>query len=204
MIRSQLVIMLKEPRPGRVKTRLGKDIGMTRAAWWFRHQTAALLRRLEDPRWQILLAVAPDNEGVKSRVWPRHFARVPQGSGNLGTRMRNVFSTLPSGPVCIIGGDIPGIEKGHIKQAFDALGTNECVFGPAPDGGYWLVGMKRTQEMSPSLFDNVRWSSEHALGDSIKSLGGARFALIDTLDDVDTLDDLQRWKTAQANARQTP
>ncbi|MBL4807251.1 MAG: hypothetical protein JKY31_08175, partial [Rhodobacteraceae bacterium] len=51
--------MLKEPRAGRVKTRLGRDIGMTSAAWWFRHQTRRLIRQLTDPRWEIILSVAP-------------------------------------------------------------------------------------------------------------------------------------------------
>ena len=75
--------MLKEPRPGRVKTRLGRDIGMGAAAWWFRHQTGRLLRRLEDPRWQLILAVAPDRDGLQSRVWPAHLPRLPQGGGDL-------------------------------------------------------------------------------------------------------------------------
>ena len=52
--------MVKEPRAGRVKTRLGRDIGMTGAAWWFRHQVSRLLREVQDPRWELILSVAPD------------------------------------------------------------------------------------------------------------------------------------------------
>ncbi len=59
-MRRRLVVMVKAPRPGRVKTRLGRQIGMVPAAWWMRHQTTRLLRRLRDPRWDIWLAVAPD------------------------------------------------------------------------------------------------------------------------------------------------
>ncbi len=62
--------MLKEPRPGRVKTGLGRDIGMTAAAWWFRHQCRRLLRELDDPRWRLVIAVSPDAEGRASRIWP--------------------------------------------------------------------------------------------------------------------------------------
>ena len=69
-MRPTLFVMLKVPRPGRVKTRLGRDIGMTAAAWWFRHQTARLLRELRDPRWRLVLAVSPDREGGASRAWP--------------------------------------------------------------------------------------------------------------------------------------
>ena len=73
MIRPTLIVMVKEPRAGRVKTRLGKDIGLTASAWWFRHQVKRLLRRIDDPRWNVVLAVAPDRAGMLSRVWPAHF-----------------------------------------------------------------------------------------------------------------------------------
>lgn len=189
-MKKTLVVMLKEPHPGRVKTRLGSGIGMVPAAWWFRHQTQRLLRRLEDPRWTLVLAVSPDAEGMKSRVWPQHFPRIPQGRGTLGDRMRRVFKTMPAGPVVIIGGDIPGIEKPHISQAFSALGIRQSVFGPAPDGGYWLVGLKRAKPASSSLFASVRWSSEHALEDSILSLSDLSVAKISSLQDVDTVEDL--------------
>ncbi|WP_037295025.1 TIGR04282 family arsenosugar biosynthesis glycosyltransferase [Roseobacter sp. AzwK-3b] len=191
-MRRQLVVMVKEPRPGRVKTRLGADIGMVPAAWWFRHQVAGLLRRLEDPRWQLILAVSPDREGRVSRVWPGHLPRVAQGRGDLGDRMGRLLRCLPPGPVCIVGGDIPGLEKGHVARAFDLLGGHDAVFGPAPDGGYWLVGMKRIAPPPATLFRGVRWSTSHALSDSINSLPGLRVALADTLSDVDTASDLLR------------
>ena len=186
-----LVVMLKEPRPGRVKTRLGRDIGMVPAAWWFRHQTARLLRRIEDPRWALILAVAPDHAGLQSRIWPAHLPRLPQGNGDLGDRMARIMRSLPPGPACIIGGDIPGITKPHIARAFAALGAHDAVFGPAPDGGYWLTGLRRSGAIPATLYRDVRWSSAHALRDSAASLRGQRIAMIDTLRDVDTAADLR-------------
>lgn len=188
--RRRLVVMVKEPRAGRVKTRLGRDIGMTGAAWWFRHQVSRLLREVQDPRWELILSVAPDT-AVQSPAWPPYLPRLPQGRGDLGQRMGRVFHSLPPGPVCLIGGDIPGVRKHHIAEAFRQLGEHDAVFGPATDGGYWLVGMKRVTPPPATLFQNVRWSSEHALDDTIASIPGLRIARAATLRDVDTGSDLR-------------
>ncbi|QGY00463.1 glycosyltransferase [Roseovarius faecimaris] len=189
-MRPKLVVMVKEPRPGRVKTRLGREIGMVPAAWWFRRQVRSLLARVEDPRWDLVLAVSPDREGLMSRIWPAHLPRMPQGKGGLGDRMGRVFLSLPPGPVCIIGADIPGVGKPQIARAFAALGRHEAVFGAAPDGGYWLVGLKRVRAVPSGLFRNVRWSTEHALADTLRAFERDRVALTDTLRDVDTAADL--------------
>jgi rSAM/selenodomain-associated transferase 1 len=188
-VKPTLIIMVKEPRPGRVKTRLGRDVGMTVAAWWFRRQTASLLRRIRDPRWNVWLAVSPDREGLQSKIWPADIPRIPQRQGDLGQRMARVMHAA-GGPVCVIGADIPGITRPHIAAAFRALGNHDSVFGPAPDGGYWLVGLKRANPLPPTLFQNVRWSSAHALSDTIASLPGQRIAQVATLADVDTARDI--------------
>ncbi|MDJ1008217.1 MAG: TIGR04282 family arsenosugar biosynthesis glycosyltransferase [Paracoccaceae bacterium] len=181
--------MVKEPRPGRVKTRLGREIGHVAAAWWFRRQSAALVRRLRDPRWQLVLAVSPDRAGLASRVWPSDLARMPQGRGDLGERMARVFRSLPRGPAIVVGADVPGVTAAHIARAFAVLGSHNSVVGPATDGGYWLVGLKRTRGLPPRLFSGVRWSSETALADTLPTLP-APVATIHTLRDVDTAEDL--------------
>ncbi|OAN96235.1 TIGR04282 family arsenosugar biosynthesis glycosyltransferase [Sulfitobacter geojensis] len=189
-MKGTLIIMVKEPRPGRVKTRLGRDIGLTASAWWFRHQTRRLLRRLRDPRWDIVLAVSPDREGMQSRVWPQELRRRPQGRGDLGARMARMLGQVSQGPACLIGADIPAITRKEIAQGFAALGNHDAVFGPAPDGGFWLTGLKHPRRQPPHFFKNVRWSSEYALADSIATLPDHRIARIATLRDVDTADDL--------------
>ncbi|MCP5087324.1 MAG: glycosyltransferase [Rhodobacteraceae bacterium] len=186
----QLYIMLKEPRPGRVKTRLGRDIGMVPAAWWFRHQTRALIRHVGyDPRWQAVLAVSPDMDGLDSRIWPTEIPRWPQGRGNLGDRMGRVLRHAPPGPVVIIGADIPGITPELIAQAFRVLGRHDAVFGPAPDGGYWLVGLKRVRGVPAKLFDGVRWSTNRSLADTLKTLPDHSVGKLPVLRDVDTVAD---------------
>jgi glycosyltransferase A (GT-A) superfamily protein (DUF2064 family) len=161
---------------------------MTRAAWWYRHQTARLLRRLEDPRWTILLAVSPDRDGMISRIWPMQFARIPQGRGDLGQRMARALKAT-AGPTVLIGSDIPGVEPRHIAGAFRALGRAPSVIGPASDGGYWLVGLRHPGLAPARLFQNVRWSHPATLDDTLPTLPQP-VARIDMLNDVDELEDL--------------
>ena len=189
-MRPTVVLMLKEPRPGRVKTRLGGDIGMGEAAAWFRRQALSTIARLRDPRWALVLAVSPDTEGLSSRVWPGDLPRTPQGLGDLGARMRRILRGMPPGPVLIVGADIPGLSKRQIAKAVRKLYASDVVLGPATDGGYWLIGLKRVRAVPPFIFESVRWSSEHALGDTAQTLETDRIALVDTLSDVDTAADL--------------
>lgn len=190
MRRQTLIVMLKEPRLGRVKTRLGRGIGAVPATWWFRHQVKRLLREVIDARWQVVLAVSPDIQGLNSRIWPNHFPRIPQGSGDLGARMARLLQLPTKGPVVLIGGDIPSIQRHHIADAFVNLGSNKTVFGPAPDGGFWLVGLKRTSPAPRGMFQNVRWSTKHALADTLANMPDETPAMTAMLRDVDTAEDL--------------
>jgi rSAM/selenodomain-associated transferase 1 len=191
-----LVIFAKAPRMGRVKTRLARDIG-TVAAWgFFRHALAGLLRRLsDDPRWNTVIAVAPDS-AVGAPVWPGHIDQAAQGQGDLGDRMQRAFDLLPPGLVIIVGADIPGITNTHIADAFRALGHHDAVFGQADDGGYWLVGLKRSPRIR-KIFQNIRWSGPHALSDTLANLTGARIAMLEPLIDVDDGEDFKRWRASQ-------
>lgn len=186
--------MVKAPAAGRVKTRLGRDIGMVPAAWWFRHQVKNLLRRLDDPRWDIVLAVAPD-AALLASFWPAHLPRISQGHGDLGARMSRLLRLPHAGPVCLIGGDIPAVMPRHIARAFRALGQAPFVFGPATDGGFWLTGLRHPSLTPRGLFQNVRWSSSSTLSDSLASLHNRPYRLTDTLSDVDRASDLSpHWQ----------
>lgn len=190
-----LVIFAKAPRMGRVKTRLARDIG-TVAAWgFFRFALTRLLSRVgRDPRWRTIVAVAPD-VAVNAPIWPSSVMTRPQGLGDLGDRMQRTFDTLPPGPVVIVGADVPGIRPHHIARAFDALGAHDAVFGTADDGGYWLVGLRRRPRI-PRIFKDVRWSSPHALADTVANLQGAKIAYLESLIDVDDGEDFVRWRAS--------
>ena len=183
-----LIIFIKAPRIGRVKTRLTKGIGRI-AAWRFYKKTVwGLIKRVGSDNWKTTICLSPDD--YKGSFFKGGFNIIPQGGGDLGQRMQRVFDTMPYGPVVLIGGDIPSIEKKHITRAFRALKNNQIVFGPAEDGGYWLVGMRRTR-MRITPFSNVRWSTEHALKDTVANIPeNTKIAYINTLNDVDTVEDL--------------
>ncbi|MEO0944209.1 MAG: TIGR04282 family arsenosugar biosynthesis glycosyltransferase [Pseudomonadota bacterium] len=187
MRRRTLIIMVKEPRAGRVKTRLGRDIGMAGAAWWYRHQIARLFRRLDDPRWLTVLAVAPDR-ACFSRAFPARLPRIPQCGGDLGDRMARALA-MATGPAVLIGSDIPGITRNHVWNAFRVLGENASVIGPAPDGGFWLVGLAQPTRAPKAMFKGVPWSARNTLEKTRPTLPQP-LAEIDTLADVDTAGDL--------------
>lgn len=192
--RRHLVVFVKAPRLGAVKSRLAADIG-TVAAWrFYRQSTAAILGRVGgDARWTCSLAVTPDSAVNDNGLWPGDIARRAQGVGGLGARMARVFRELPPGPVVIIGSDIPDLTADHVDRAFRSLADKDMVFGPSPDGGFWLIGARR-RPLPRGVFRAVRWSSEHALADTLANLGPAiKVGLLDHLDDIDNGADYRRW-----------
>lgn len=193
----RLVIMAKQPIAGAVKSRLagggrGAKAGIGVAAATRFYRTAlrhTVLRLATDQRWQTFLAISPAPTRL-SACWPRvpSLSHIGQESGCLGARMQGLFDCLPKGPVIIVGSDIPAIRPAHIAEAFHCLGDADAVFGPAHDGGYWLVGLKRSpRRLAP--FEGVPWSSARTLAATIENLRGARIALTHTLRDVDGRDD---------------
>jgi rSAM/selenodomain-associated transferase 1 len=193
--KGHLVVFAKKPRIGRVKSRLAADIGKVPAWSFYRQTLTKVLRRLEgQDRWHCWIAVTPDQAVYSPFLATNKWRPIGQGDGDLGHRMGRVMQGMPPGPVVIIGTDIPDISIAHITQAFDALGSHACVFGPAADGGYWLVGQKRRPRVI-DLFKNVRWSTEHALSDTMTNIpSGRQAAVLETLEDVDDCASFARWQ----------
>ena len=195
MIKRHLVIFARAPQTGRVKRRLGDEIGMREAARFYRRLLDEQIGRMaRDPRWTVWLFVTPDTS-LRDPAWRLVpvSRRKPQRPGDLGRRMKRPFLTLPAGPVVLVGSDIPAMRQHHIARAFALLGGHDLVFGPARDGGFWLVGARRGRPLPRSLFDGVRWSTPTALADTLAGLPRhVTTALADTLDDVDDAAALRR------------
>ncbi|MDP2213726.1 DUF2064 domain-containing protein [Phenylobacterium sp.] len=179
--RRHLVIFARQPRLGVGKRRLATDVGDLGALRFSRYALDRLWRELGvDPRWTLWVATSPD----RPHDWVRLGRPLPQGPGDLGRRLRRVVCRLPPGPAVIIGADTPGVTRTDIARAFAALGPKAAVLGPAVDGGYWLIGLRR-RPREPLPFAGVRWSSVHTLDDTLQALGDAPRALLQVREDVD-------------------
>lgn len=186
--RPVLLVFARAPRLGAVKRRLAKGIGARAALRFYVGQLDAVLRAAAfDPRWRTIVCTTPDGAHMALR---RRLRLRDQGHGDLGQRMDR--ATRPYRRVVIVGSDIPAIGAADVAAAFRALGRADAVFGPAEDGGYWLVGLGPRRPARP--FGVVRWSSEHALGDTIANFTGRRIALLRSLRDVDTAEDFRAMR----------
>jgi rSAM/selenodomain-associated transferase 1 len=192
MRRPQLYIFAKKPGMGAAKTRLARDIGPTHAQRLCRAMAAQIFRRVTDPRWDTSLYVAPARAVGTVPAWDG-LAQRPQPNGSLSPRLAEIFSGAKR-PVLVIGTDCPQMRAQDIADALDALRAAPFVFGPASDGGFWLMGA--VAPLKPDVFDGVRWSSEHTLSDLEAKLKSSVVKLR-TLTDVDDASGLAAWKAAR-------
>jgi uncharacterized protein len=185
-MRRTLVLFVRAPQLGRGKRRLAREIGDLVALRFERSMIALLLRRLrKDGRWQLRIAVTPDRACRRARHWCERIEAVGQGKGDIGVRMRRALAACPPGPAVLVGADIPALDARHVVDAFRLLGRHDLVFGPAEDGGFWLVGARHPGHL-PAVFQQVRWSSPFALADALAGLPRRiKVGYAERLEDVD-------------------
>ena len=187
-----IIIFVKAPRPGFVKTRLAAAIGNEAACGAYRQLAETVLAHLA-PLPRLELRFTPDDAEDEithwlSDGWTAH----PQGEGDLGERMHRAF-TEAKGPAIIIGSDCPQVELSDLRTAAKTLQARDAVIGPATDGGYWLIGLNAP---CPALFENIKWSTSDVLPKTLEKANeaGLSVQLLRELTDVDTGEDWQRWK----------
>lgn len=175
---------------GKAKTRLARDIGPVHAQRYYRAMTAQILRQVTDPRWDTVLYGAPKSAVGCVPAWSG-VPQIAQPDGSLTPRLDQAFSG-PRRPVIVIGTDCPQVTASDIADAIKSLRKAPFVFGPAADGGFWLMGALAPTPFG--LFEQVRWSSEHTLSDLTQRLN-APIATLRTLTDVDDGEGLAAWKS---------
>ena len=188
------VVMLKAPRAGTVKTRLGAEIGHEAATQIYRilveHQMNSIPRD-----WRTEIHFSPADAGAEMQAWlGAAHEYFPQSDGDLGCRLtRAVSGAFDRGAAStvVVGGDCPTLDEACLRRAGDALPGVDVVLGPALDGGYYLVALRRAV---PRLFENIPWSTEHVLATSLVRIAETRLqhTLLEPKEDVDDLASLHR------------
>ncbi len=191
MSREQLIVFVKAPRPGTVKTRIARTAGAERAGAIYREMVATVLQKVGSIHG-AQLRFSPDDAANEIQPWLRHdWVAAPQGGGDLGERLQRAFADSFAGSaerVVIIGSDSPEVKSGDIRAAWKELKSHDVVLGPAVDGGYWLIGLRAPQ---PELFRGITWSSDQVLAQTLAQAKaiGLRVQLLRILSDIDTEDD---------------
>lgn len=187
---AELIIFIRNPVAGQVKTRIARSIGDEKALEIYRH-LLDLTREATMPTNCIKHLFYSDR--TEDDVWhPHTFSKHVQQGETLGERMKNALDVILSNgaeKAIIIGSDCPELTTGIIEDAFVQLDRKDVVIGPAKDGGYYLLGMKKTL---PFLFDDKEWGTDSVFEDTIVDLMENRlsYARLPTLSDVDTIYDL--------------
>lgn len=185
-----LIIFTRNPVLGKVKTRLAKTVGDKTALDIY----TFLLKKtkeitLDSPCDKV---VYYSEKLIKNDIWNcNSFRKEVQFGEDLGAKMKNSFYDAFENnyrKVVLIGSDIYDLESYHINEAFKKLETNDVVMGPALDGGYYLIGLKK---MHPKIFDNKKWGSSTVRKDTLKNLEKVDVHLLPILNDVDVIEDIE-------------
>lgn len=184
-----LIIFTRNPKLGKVKTRLAKTIGDESALEIYKEllfHTMTQSQNLECHKF-----VFYDENIETNDIWlTTLFEKRLQFGANLGAKMQNAFQyilDLGYKNCVIIGSDVFELKTNHINEAFEKLENNDVIIGPAEDGGYYLLGLKK---IIPSIFKNKEWGSSTVLNDTLKDLENHQIEFIETLNDIDTFEDL--------------
>lgn len=194
----KLIIFARAPRLGQVKTRLAAEVGSQSALDIYSQLLALLLESLKSLKHVEIAFAPPDAEAELRPLLPASWKLRPQIEGTLDARLVHAFDHAFSegaSKVAIIGSDCPYVTPHHIRQGFAALNQADAVFGPATDGGYWLVALKAPH---PELFQDIPWSTSEVLARSLANARNSnlKLDLLEILSDVDTKADWHAFKKA--------
>jgi rSAM/selenodomain-associated transferase 1 len=191
-----LAVFVKEPRPGTVKSRLAAAIGLEAAAGVYRAIAEEVMRRTAPRRdeYDRVVVFDPPSAGAAIGEWlgVPDGALLPQSTGDIGARMERAFEDLfqrGARRVALVGTDVPALTFEDVLVALESLVEHDVVLGPATDGGYYLIALKRPE---PELFRGIAWSGPDVLTDTLDRAAERDLSvrMLCTIGDVDTVEDL--------------
>lgn len=191
-----LIIFTKNPELGKCKTRLAKSIGDIAALEVYKkllQHTAKVTQDLSADK-AVFYNIEPiDQDDFSSS----YFSKKTQRGNDLGEKMSNAFQEAFQNnyeKVVIIGSDLYDLQTRDIEEAFLQLTHNDYVIGPAKDGGYYLLGMKK---FTPEVFQEINWSTATVLKETLHILKNKKVALLSQKNDIDTIDDIKNIEVFQ-------
>jgi hypothetical protein len=203
-----VLVFVRAPEAGRVKTRLAAGIGAPAALRVYVRLAEHALAQARASGAAVRVHFTPADAGEAVRAWlGPGAAYLPQAEGDLGERMRGAFDAAFAAGfrrVVVIGSDLPELSPELLRRAFALLDGREAVLGPARDGGYYLLGLRRPV---PDVFHGIAWSTAEVLGATVARLRatGIEPALLETLADLDEAADLppgwREWAAAADEPR---
>lgn len=194
-----IIVFLKYPEPGKVKTKLAKTLGDKPAAEFYKcctEYTLMQLKNIHNSKSEILIFYSNDSPKAKINNWLGNELKTFEQHGNdLGEKMYNAFQrvfNLNYKKAIIVGTDLPDISNQLIQKTIYELEINDYVIGPAEDGGYYLLGMNSLQK---SLFENINWSTKTVFEDTLNKLYilSGKVKVLEKLNDIDTEEELINW-----------
>ena len=199
MSENLLMVFVKYPTPGAVKQRLAQHLGNDRAAEIYKKIAETIVQKVapassEDYILEICFSPQEDERLVRRWLNENEYFSPQQGS-DLGARMSNAFShAFAAGytKALLIGSDCPDISRTIVNRGFMLLDTHDIVLGPAQDGGYYLIGVRRPE---PELFSNMDWGTGRVLQQTLDKINdaGLTSALLPQLRDIDRIEDLKYY-----------
>jgi rSAM/selenodomain-associated transferase 1 len=193
--RSAVLLFIKSPEKGKVKSRLAKAIGEDAALDVYKCLVCHTLENLKGGNYLFRLCFYPPDSSAVIKEWlgDTHYY-APQHGRDLGERMKNAFVQAFSDgieKVLLLGSDIPELSISLVDEAFNALDTGDAVLGPALDGGYYLIGFRRASFL-PDIFQGIAWSTDSVFYQTMRVFekSGLMVHVLKVLSDVDTFQDL--------------
>jgi uncharacterized protein len=204
-----ILLFVKLPEKGRVKSRLALHIGEDVALRLYENMVLDVINMLKRGRFPFRICFTPPDARDQMTGWlGQEYDYLPQTGGHLGDRMEKAFACVFSGEVekaLLIGSDIPGLTTDLIDEAFTALLTSDAVIGPADDGGYYLMGFRKNT-FTPGIFHDIAWSTSAVFRETLEKLREASVTLhiLPEMTDIDTLEDLRTLVSQVTGPRSEP
>lgn len=193
-----IILFIKAPETGFVKTRLAKDVGNKKACEIYKYLAEKTIEQIKTTDADFEIHFFPEKSIGTIKTWlVKDYEFYPQTGNDLGDKMKNAFMhVFEKGyqKIILAGSDIPELTTRIFESAFQHIQGNP-VLGPCEDGGYYLIGMDRTS-FDASFFQNISWSTETVLKETVKQMKEKGFDpyFLPLLNDIDTVADLRQSK----------